>query len=214
MATTSTASQPGSTTEATSDLQVMIADIPIAQDGDMITADYPNALRQALVAVADRLGVGPLEEDITITNAPRLNPFFGMTEWDHDVGLVRRPATFTTGVRGWMAVDLPHGSRIKRMVIFATNGNGPMKVRLKRQKINDPVVTVDLIVIDVPNNADITKGIEGDVTASGFSTSSVPIEESRLVNNREQKYIVAVEQDGATADKPGQLAAVQIVCGG
>jgi len=216
MATTSAASQLGSTTETTSALQVMIADIPIARDGDIITADYPNALRGALVAVADRLGVGPVDEDITITNAPRLSPFAGMTEWDHDVGLVRRPAAIATGVRGWMEVDLPHGSRIKRMVVFATNGTGAMRVRLIRQKITNPTVVNDLIVINVPNNADITKGIEGDVTASSFTTSAsaVAIEEARLVNNREQQYLVAVEQDGTNADKPGQLNAIQIVCGG
>ena len=211
MGTTSAASQPGSTT-TTSDLQVMISDIPLAQDGDVITADYPNALRQALVAIANRLGVGPVEDDITISNAPRLSPLVGTTPWAHDFGLVRRPAEFVGGVRGWMEVDLPHGARIRKMVIFATNGPGPMKVKLKRQKITDPTVATDLIVIDVPNNADASKGIEGDVTV-GPGASAVAIEESRIVNNREQTYLIAVEQDGSNADKPGQLNAVQIVCG-
>ena len=214
MGTTSAASQPGSTTATASDLQVIISEIPLAHDGDVITADDHNALRLALVAIANRLGVGPVAEDITITNAPRLSPLVGTTAWDHDLGLVRRPAAIGVGVRGWMEVELPHAARIKKMVIFATNGPGPMKVKLKRQKINEPAVTTDLIVIDVPNNADATKGIEGDVTVPGTGASAVAIEEYRLVNNREQKYLVAVEQDGANADKPGQLNAIQIVCGG
>ena len=53
-----------------SDLQVLIASIPIAQDGQVISAEYHNGLRAALIAMANRLGLGTISEEITVTNAP------------------------------------------------------------------------------------------------------------------------------------------------
>jgi hypothetical protein len=207
---------PPSPTATASDLQVMISAIPFAQEGTVITADLHNALRQALTSMADRLGIEPVEEEITITNAPRLGGL-GTFPWDHDYGIARRPANVGVGgIRGWMEVDLPDGARIKKMVIFATTGtNNPLKLKLKRQKVTDPTVTSDLIVIDVPIGNDASKGIDGDVTVPGTGAGAVAIEEFRIVNNREQKYLVTAELEAVNdaTDKLAQINAIQIVCG-
>ena len=209
---------PPSATASASDLQVMISAIPIAQRGQVITADFHNALRLVLATIANRLGLEPVEEEITVTNAPRLSPVTGAGAWEHDYGLVNRPVdpgNPSRSFRGWMEMELPHGARIKKMVIFGTKtGAGTLKIRLKRQKITDPTVAADLIVIDVPNAADPTKGIEGDVTVHETGAGAVAIEEYRIVNNREEKYLLFVEltEDG-TSRSSALFHTVQIVCG-
>src|SRR5439155_9136904 len=83
---------PASPTANASDLQVMISAIPIAQDGHIITADYHNALRLALVAISNRMGIGPVTEEITGLNAPCLFPVTGVAPWNHDYGIAKRPS--------------------------------------------------------------------------------------------------------------------------
>jgi hypothetical protein len=208
---------PPSPTATASDLQLMISAIPIAQSGRIISADFHNALRLALTAIANRLGVDePEQDEITITNAPRLSPVAGAIQFQHDYGLVKSPAAISNpSIRGWMEMELPHGARIKKMVVFATKtGTGTLKITLRRQKIIDATVAADLIVITVPNAADSSRGIEGDVTVPGTGAGAIAIEEYRIVNNREEKYLLAVDliQDGSTATSV-LFHTVQIVCG-
>jgi hypothetical protein len=209
-------------TETASDLETMISDIPLARSGDVITADFHNALRLALAAIADQLGIGPVEEQITVTNAPRLVPGSGGVQamtWEHDYGLVRRtpapiPSLPVVNVRGWMELDLPEGTRIRKMLVFGTtSGPGTLKVKLKRQLVTQPAVATDLIVIEIPDGADVSKGIEGDVTVPGTGASAVAIEEYRIVNNREQKYLLAAELDAISESTIALFHSVQIVCG-
>jgi hypothetical protein len=206
---------PISPTATASDLQILISSVPVAQDGHVITADFHNALRLALVAIANHLGVGPVAEEITITNAPRLSPVAGSAAWEHDYGLARKPGGVPSGnVRGWMELELPDGARVKKMMVFGTtNGVGTLKIKLKRQKITDPAVNTDLIVIEIPDAADPSKGIEGDVTVPGTGAGAVAIEEYRIVNNREQKYLLIAELDGINTDTTAQFHSVQVVCG-
>lgn len=208
--------QAPSLTASASDLQVLISEIPIAQDGDAITADYPNSLRRALVAIANRLGIGPVAEEVTVTNAARLSNVADAGIWGQDLGLVTRPvAVPLANLRGWMEMDLPDGQRIRRMVVYATkSGTATLKIKLKRKKVNEVGEPTDLIEINVPNDASASKGIEGDVTVPG--AGPVAIEQYRIVNNREHKYLLAAELEsvgGPDTSTSAQFHTVQIVCG-
>jgi hypothetical protein len=113
-----------------------------------------------------------------------------------------------------MELELPHGARIRKMTVFGTtSGAGTMKAKLKRQKVTDVGVVIDLVVIEIPDGADLTKGIEGDVTVPGTGAGAVAIEEYRIVNNREQKYLLAVELESPLDATTAELHSVQIVCG-
>ena len=208
---------PATPTATASDLQILMSSIPIAQDGHVITADFHNALRLALVAIANRLGIGPVSEEITITNAPRLSPVTGAAAWDHDYGFVKKGSgigVVSGNVRGWMEMELPDGARIKKMAVFGTTtGAGTLKIKLRRQKIADPSVVTDLVVIEIPDGFDTTKGMEGDVTVPGTGAGNVAIEEFRIVNNREQKYLLIAELDTIDQLTSAQFHSVQIVCG-
>jgi hypothetical protein len=212
-----TAEQPPTPTASTSDLQVLIAAVPIAQDGHVITAEYHNALRNALMAIANRLGLGPVSEEITITNAPHLLRDGNVPEWELQYGFARRlgaapPAGGT--IHGWMELDLPDGARIKKMVAFATReGAGALKVTLRRQKVTEPRVAPDLIVIDIAAGADAARGTEADVTVPAAGAGAAAIEEYRVVNNREHKYLFTAELDHVDNSTTAEIRAIQIVCG-
>lgn len=206
------AAAPASPTASASDLQVMIAAIPTAQDGQVISAEYHNALRAALIAMANRLGLGTINEEITVTNAPRLVAITGTPAWEVDVGIAKKAAAATGALRGWMELDLPDGARIKKMAVFAANdGAGTMRLKLRRQKVTDST-TADLISIDITAN-DSSRGLEGDVTLPGLSLGAAAIEETRLVNNREYKYLLIAELDAGVATKEATITTVQVVLG-
>jgi len=203
---------PASPTASASDLQVMMAAIPAAFDGQVITADHHNALVAALTAIANHLGLGVISEEITVTNAPRLETIDGATNWAQDLGSVKKASATTGNLRGWMEFDLPDGARIKKMAVFASNdAAGTMRVKLRRQKITDST-TADLISIDI-TGTDAAHGVEGDVTLPGSSLGAAAIEETRVVNNRDFKYLLVAELDTGVSGKEAKITAVQVVCG-
>lgn len=201
------------TASSVSDLQVLIASIPVAQDGHVIAADYHNALRAALIAMANRLGLGTISEEITVTNAPRLVAITGTTAWDLDVGVAKKAAATTGTLRGWMEFDLPDGARIKKMAVFAANdAAGTMRVKLRRQSVANAGASDDLVSIDVTNN-DASTVKEGDVTLPGSTLGATAIEEARIVNNRTFKYLLVAELEGGVSAKEARITAVQVVLG-
>lgn len=203
---------PVSQGSTVSDLQVLIASIPIAQDGQVISAEYHNSVRAAFIAMANRLGLGTIAEEIHITNAPRLTKVEGQGEWKHEVGLVKKAAADTGALRGWMEMDLPDGARIKKMNVFAANdAAGTMKVKLRRQSVSSTAGD-DLIAIDVANN-DAATVKDGDVTLPGTTLGAAAIEETRIVDNTKYKYLFVAELDGGVATKEAKILSVQVVLG-
>jgi hypothetical protein len=207
---------PASPTASASDLQVMIAAIPVAQEGHLITSEYHNALRLALVAIANRLGLGTITEEITVSNAPRLLPVTGSDAWALNYGTVQRPAAAAVGanVRGWMELELPEGARITQMKVFARKTgatSATFRVALFRQRIADPPVMLKLIEITVGED-DLTRGVEGDVTLPDVGGGPATIEEARIVNNREHKYLLTAELNAVAENTTAVFNAVQIVC--
>lgn len=200
-----------SPTATSSDLQILIATIPRAEDGHVITAEYHNAVRAALIAIANRLGLGPVSEEITVSNAPRLLPQTAQG-WAHDqYGAAKKPGGASGSVKGWMEVELPDGARISNMTVYATRtGPGALHIKLLRQKITDPTKSRDLIDIDVDRDY-TTTGKQRDVTADDVGPAG--LEELRIVNNREHKYLVAAELDNADSTTTAQFSAFQIVLG-
>ena len=207
---------PAVTAATVSDLLILIASIPIAQDGQVISAEYHNGLRAALIAMANRLGLGTISEEITVTNAPRLLAMTGGAAWQHDVGVARKPTSGTgdTGnLRGWMEFDLPDGARIKRMQVHAStdSGNGTMRVRLRRQSISGTAGD-DLISITVADD-DLATLKQGDVTLPDSTLGAAAIEETRFVDNRTHKYLFIAEIDGGVAERDATIATIQVVLG-
>lgn len=206
---------PASPTSSVTDLQVMIAAIPIAQDGQVISAEYHNALRAALIAMANRLGLGTISDEITITNAPHFTKVdgTGLNEWKAEAGIAKKLSADTGIFRGWMELDLPDGARIKKMAVFAANDSaGTMRVKLRRQSVSNSTASDLLVSIDVTNN-DETLPKQGDVTLPETTLSAAAIEETRIVDNRKYKYLFIAELDNGVSAHEAKILAVQIICG-
>jgi hypothetical protein len=194
-----------------SDLQVLIASIPIAQDGQVISAEYHNSVRNAFMALANRLGLGAISEEIHITNAPQLTKVEGQGEWLQELGQARKATAATGALRGWMELDLPDGARIKKMNVFAgNNAAGTMRLKLRRQSVSTSAGD-DLIVINVTNN-DAATVKDGDVTIPDSTLGAAAIEESRIVNNTKYKYLFVAELDSGVAGD-ARILTMQVVLG-
>lgn len=208
------AAAPTVTASTVSDLQVLIASIPLAQDGQVISAEYHNGLRAALIAMANRLGLGTISEEITVTNAPHLLVMDGGSAWETDLGVAKKPTAAAGNLRGWMEFDLPDGARIKKMQVFAgtESGNGTMRAKLRRQSITNASASDDLIAVDVADN-DATAIKEAEVTLPGSTLSAAAIEETRFVDNRKYKYLFVAELDAGVAAKNARITAIKVLLG-
>lgn len=208
---------PASPAASASDLQILIASIPTAHDGQVITADYHNALRLALVAIANRMGLGPVSDEITVTVAPAFDAGSSSTAWTAEYGLAVQGGATSGAIKGWAEADLPDGARIKKVIAYATattvTGDGTLKVRLLRQKITDSTVQVVLAEVVVPAAADLTKGVEADVTLPGTGAGVTAIEEFRVVDNRQHKYLLTAEISDVTKVTGAKITAIQIILG-
>src|SRR3954465_11690416 len=69
-----TTTGPAAPTGPSLNLQALLAAIPIAQDGQVITAEYHNSLRSALIALASELGLGLSSPTTTFSFAPAFLP--------------------------------------------------------------------------------------------------------------------------------------------
>jgi len=213
------AAQPASPTANASSLQIMLAGIRPAQDGQVITAEDHNALRLAMVAIANHLGLGTVSEEVTVTLVPSLQPALkddgaAAVTWDSDYGVAFKTATAAGVLRGWMEVDLPDGARIKKIVAYGTiAGGGELKVRLIRQKVTTPTDRVILAESTITSTTVMSTGVEADVTLPQSNLGPNAIEESRIVNNREQKYLLSAEVAAMVSGTNVKFASAQIVCG-
>ena len=206
------AAPPVSQGSTVSDLQVLIASIPIAQDGQVISAEYHNSVRAAFIAMANRLGLGIIAEEIHVTNAPRLTKVEGVAEWKHDLGHVKKATADAVALKGWMEMDLPDGARIKKMNVFAANdAAGTMKLKLRRQSVSSTTGD-DLIAITVANN-DAATVKDGDVTLPDTTMGAAAIEEARIVDNTKYKYLFVADLESAAANKDAKILSVQVVLG-
>jgi hypothetical protein len=155
-------------------LTALLGDIPIANDGDVITADYHNSLRSALLALAAFLGQGGLAGSQTQTFGPALIPFDWVNGNSGDWILETTMAVASNGwVAGWMPLDLPDGVQLQKLNVIET----------REASLDSLTVTLGCIPLDNPT-ADFTplaqvseNGGNGSVT-----TDSAPISPSGISN--------------------------------
>jgi hypothetical protein len=200
---------PTSPTASATDLQVLMASIPAAEDGDVIRSEHFNLMRQAMFELASRLGVGTLKTDLVETVIPAFRKIGSEPEWAGDPGAAKAevgagsPVTF----RGWMEVELVDGGRIGEMKVFGTAGN-PATVTLRRRKITNTTEEVDLIKVTLKPE---TKPEQGESAPLSVSISDpAALEGFRVIDNRSYTYFLVAEST-VEAGKNVRLTAIQVV---
>lgn len=213
------------------DLRPLMASMPIANDGQVITAEYHNSLRAAILAIAERLGVGAVSPTNVLTFAPMfLKRAVDPGEWLLNDGLASKPV-LATGAKvsagGWFAVQLPQGSRIEGMIVTGRRV-GTMEqfnVSLVRQKIADTLQTgvpiISIALKDAPDPFEQTGVVDfsGATVGTGAGGTAAAVSAAvlesdfRQVDNDNYKYIIRATL--VNADPPpavAQIHAIQVVC--
>jgi hypothetical protein len=125
-------------------LYTLLGDIPIANNGDVITADYHNSLREALFALAAFLGQGSVAETQVVTYAPALIPFD--IDHGHSGAWTLQPtgAVVSAGLLGgWLPVDLPDGVQLQKFIL----------VNSRHGDLEDLNATLNCVPLETPTSA-------------------------------------------------------------
>ena len=183
-----------------------------AENGHIITPDYHNLLREAVIELSKQTGTGTGQTDTSVTYAPVFLPFTDggvrSSEWVLSLGVASRPPNINSA-KGWLPLQLPDSSTIKSLTVTGQRSGTVLscQVRLMRQTIAD-ATTVPIIVVNLKNVTGQPFKATGEVAGS-----SVPIiQDFRTVDNDKYQYLVLAELTLATpgADAVVDLYAIQI----
>lgn len=125
-------------------LQLALLSLPIAVEGQPITPEYHNALRQALIALAGFVDAAAVDPSATAAVVPQLLPARNadgpLQGWDTDVGAAVQPDTDPVDVVGWMPVRLPDGLTVDTLAVSGRRTENPPITNLQVSLVRRPLV--------------------------------------------------------------------------
>jgi hypothetical protein len=194
-ATGFTSAGAGST--ATVDLGVLRALLPEAHPGHVISAEHHNALRNAILWLAEQSGAS-LGKEQRLTSAPTFHRNGDRNEWRHNNGVAS--ATLQASTSGLLPVHLPDGAQIKSLTVSGRREGqiDGFLIELKRQAIkgNSFPTLISIPLEDAPANFEVTEVIDPpNVVPSAVAATKADYE---LVRNDLYKYFVIAEADNPT----------------
>jgi hypothetical protein len=202
---TSTAPPPG----MPSDLQTALIGIPVAHAGNVITEEYHNSLRAAVLSISGYLGQSIVGGQAAVTLAPAFLPLGDPSNnppWQITFQAAM-PGHGATEAHGWMPVSLPDGARIQGITVVGKKAGtfDALDVALLRFQLDDPdqspltLSTVSLLG-DPPWTAPVA------VLGAGPTA----LEEYKLVDTSQQRFAVSAELLNASGAEELQINLVQI----
>ncbi len=212
-------SQPDNSipTNVPSQLLALLAAIPIATDGRVITSEYHNTLRAAILALAGQLGVGLITPTVIETLIPIFLPNGDAASWQIKDGAATKPAG--SEAIGWLPLAIPDGSRLQSLVVFGTRNGTPARfeVRIVRQPVAldatsggatiTPLMAVDLKNSNPPFRAETTNFL---VSGLGTTATAAASEDYKTIDNATYKYLLFAEISN-DANVTAQVNAVQLI---
>ncbi len=188
-------------------LAAALAAIPIAEDDAVITRDYHNTLRAAILLIAHEIGADLSNQPVALNLAPAFLPNAGGPNWHLDGGIATRPLDPVTGARlananSWMPVQLPDGASIQGVTVFGRRAGtiSSFLVSLQRGTILEGTA-VSLY------NAQLREA-EDPFERSALPASTVA---TSPVDNKTYKYFVTARLVGAgDADDVAEIRAIRI----
>jgi hypothetical protein len=181
--------------------------IPVAEDGNVITSDYHNSLRDAILLLASQSG-GPVSADAAYTYPPIFLPITDggerAPEWVLALGIASRPLA-DNSARGWFPVQLPAGARIRTLTVTGNRSGKVLgcTVKLMQFTVADATTTP---LITVP-----LKDVAGQFSQSRDFSAALA-SELQTVDNRLYQYLIVAELARADTDAVVDLYSIQIVC--
>lgn len=188
------------------DLQLLLNAIPVAQEGHVITSEYHNALRSALLMIASQMGIDLSGNTGLLTLPPVFYAVANQPQWLLSEGWANPPEGGTA--RGWFPLNLPQGARIQSMTAIGrrTGSVTTFQVMLLRQPLTETDATT-LITLNL-NTASDPFQVNGSINVPGAGANAT--EEYRQVDNSAYKYLVTARVAGAGGDAVAQLNAIEL----
>jgi len=195
------------------DLAALVAAIKQAEEGGVITPEYHNSVRDAIIEMAKQLGAassGPTT--VTATFAPAFLPV------QDDKKLISKPWILGIGVAstvfnndneawGWMPVALPNGARITRLLVRGVTPGAENPFKLSVSIVRQPV---SLVTGPIPGTETVTTVAE--VTSLDLDgVEATPLSSALAqVDNTNFKYLVKARAAGAPNKGTLQIRAIHI----
>lgn len=213
-------------------LQILISSIPIANPGNIITSEYHNALRDAVRALASKIGlsINPTAEFQILTFSPNFLPITAgvNTNWNVTLNRATTPQVAASAVvSGGFVVQLPDGATIFQMIVrgkrLGTSAPNPsqFKIALNRLKFGQESEPITLISMDLKTVKDGAFKEEEGVKLSQKELDSTTIEriandtisDKKFVNNEAWMYFVTAEWTaGVDTAAKFEINSIQILC--
>jgi hypothetical protein len=218
-------------------IQLLLNKIPIAHEGHIITSEYHNTVRDALLAIASRLGltVKPVSDLEVLNFTPNFQPpaasepnsFIWISNFNKAVlpqlpGAGAAPVPLT--VKGVLPVQLPEGAVIDSMIVRAARtiadkdkpNPKSFKIRLSRQKFDtEPLLTEEIIKFDLADKKEKIKEVN-DVLRSLPTFDPVTARaralDLRRVDNQTYQYFIEAIWEGDNTSAKFEINSFQIFC--
>lgn len=202
-----TPAEEASTSSTLTNLRNLVNAIPIAENGRVISSQYHNSLRAALLAIAGQLGADPTSGTETLTFAPSFLPSGDEPPWSLSVGVATKPPE-ADRARGWFPLQLPEGVRLQSMIVNyrKTESVRSFQVQLLQQPLND-ISTTALITVSL-GNAAAPFQVTGSVQVAEARPAA--LEESVVINNSAYKYLVMASVDDQEANTAVQIFTIRV----
>lgn len=230
---------PPTNAEIDTNLQILLSSIPIADPGNIITSEYHNALRDAVRALASRIGlsVNPVAEFKILTFAPNFiksppSKVVGAAnvpdaEWDVFFDRAAIPANVnivTQAVKGGFIVQLPDNADIYQMTVHGEklDKDKPQpknfKVRLNRLEFgkDKPLTLIDIELESLKDGifeeSDVVKLSSAELDTITVNRQA-NIDERKSVSNADFLYFVTAEWFGGVENAAkSNIHSIQIFC--
>jgi hypothetical protein len=184
------------------ELSTLINNIPRADDGNVISSDYHNTIRDALVAIAAQLGPGVGVRPGAVTLIPNLLPMgpqlsaVQVPSWTVHLGFAADNGSGTGSVtNGWLPLSLPDGAVITKLVVVGTKASTAATASGSVSLLSQPITgteTALLIMVDLP--ASIPAGGGFQATTPTFQSPNTS------VDNSKNKYMIQAQSFSSAAD--------------
>ncbi|MFN7765709.1 MAG: hypothetical protein ACK5WR_04195 [Planctomycetaceae bacterium] len=142
--------------------------------GAVISSEYHNALRGAVMALGQALGVTFASPFDVVSLTPSFHtpssPTPGVTKAGWSIGTAKAEATGPAEVTGWQSVSLPDGVVVKSMIVTGQRNSTlkSLEVSLWRYSIGKPESRVELMTCKV------TAGTKSEL--ENYSSEGLPLD--------------------------------------
>lgn len=216
------------------EIQLLLNAIPIANEGNIITSEYHNSLRKALLAIAERMGltIKPVSELQIFTFAPNFLPVWSdeapVPSWVMTFDKAVLPAIAAgaaANVKGNLAVQLPDDATIVSMTVRGARVTADKEkpkpklfnVKLNRQKFDTETAQVTpLITFKLADEKEKIKEVN-DIKGSlpddlDDATARSRVLDLSRVNNQTYQYFIEANWDGDNNAAKFEIYSLQILC--